>query len=74
MPLTGSEATLSDAIKSALLADGDSAAVDNAALTALCDAIAGAVVAHIVANAVVLPTLLVAPPLGGPVTGTGVIS
>lgn len=38
---------------------------------ALCDWIAAAVIAHIVANAEVVPTLLVASPSGGPVTGTG---
>jgi len=39
----------------------------------LAETIALAVVAHILANAVVSPTALLAPPgtLGGPVTGTG---
>jgi hypothetical protein len=37
-------------------------------------AIAEALLEEITANAVVLPVLLVAPPGGGPVTGTGSIS
>lgn len=48
----------------------------NAATVALCNAIAAVVVAHITANAVVVPTALLAPPgtAGGPVTGTGTIT
>jgi len=72
VPLSSS--TLSSALRSALLANGDSNAVDNAQLTALCDEIASAVVTHIKNNAVVNPTLLVAPSGGGPVTGTGTIT
>lgn len=60
MPLTGSESILSAAIKAALLADPRTKATDDAALpedekslTPFCDAIAAAIVAHIVANAVV---------------------
>lgn len=77
MPLLASR--LSASIKSKLLADGDSAAVDNAALTALCTAVAEAVVEELVANATVLPVglplPLTAPPgvAGGPVSGTGTI-
>lgn len=76
MPLTGSAPTLSSAIRAALLANPDAKAVDNAALTALCDAIATRVVAHIVANAVVNSLGLVAPPgtAGGPVTGASTLS
>ena len=37
-------------------------------------AIAGAVVDEITENAMVLPALLVAPPGGGPVTGTGTVT
>jgi len=48
-----SASVLSAAIRAGLLGNGDSAAVDNDALTALCDEIAGAVVAHVIANAVV---------------------
>jgi hypothetical protein len=75
MPLNA--ATLSAEIKAARLAGNPGAQiVNNAALTADCDAIANAVVAHIVANAVVLPTALIAP--GGmspaPVTGTGTVT
>lgn len=47
---------------------------DKTALKADCYAIATAVVAEIVANAVVNPTLLVAPSGGGPVTGTGTVT
>lgn len=39
----------------------------------LANAIASKVIAEITANAIVLPTLLVAPTGGGPVTGTGEI-
>lgn len=48
--------------------------VDNASLTAFCTAIASAVVAHITSSAQVVPTALVAPTGGGPVTGTGTIA
>ena len=40
----------------------------------LADAIAQAVVTHITSAAVVVPTLMIAPPTGGPVTGTGVVT
>jgi hypothetical protein len=40
-------------------------------LEQFCADLAEAVVLEITANAVVLPLLLVAPPGGGPVTGTG---
>lgn len=66
-----SAATLGTAIRSALTSNG---AADNAATTALANAIATAVVDHIKNNAVVVPTLLVAPGGGGPVTGTGTIT
>lgn len=65
-PTTG----LAGAIHTAILASG-STPVDSAALQKLCDGIAAGVVDYLVANAVVLPTLLVAPSGGGPVTGTG---
>jgi hypothetical protein len=65
-------ATLSGLIRTAMLADPRIGAIDDSAkpeaeksLTALCDAIAGAVVAHILAGAVV--TI----PPGVPVTTTG---
>jgi hypothetical protein len=48
-----SASVLSSAIRAGLLGNPDSQAVDNDALTALCDEIAGAVVAHVTANAVV---------------------
>jgi hypothetical protein len=69
-----SAATLSAAMKAALLANPSTQAIDNAALTAVCDAIAQSVVSHITASAIVLPLLMVAPPGGGPVTGTGVVT
>ncbi len=52
-----SSSVLSAAIRSALLADAaNTGAVNGPALTALCDAIAGAVVTHITTAAVVLTT------------------
>ena len=39
-----------------------------------CNALALAIIPYIVANATVQPTALVAPPGGGPVTGTGNIT
>ena len=73
MPLNATR--LGAAIKSLMLADAaNTKAQDNAALTAVCNAIASAVIAEITANAMVFPLLLVAPPGGGPVTGTGTIS
>jgi hypothetical protein len=74
MPLTGTESGLSALIKSKRLAANPAAKVaDNAALQADCDAIAEAVIEHFLSNgmAAVLAGLLVAPPGGGPVTGTG---
>lgn len=66
---------LQPTLKTAFVAVG---AVDNPALetfmAALATAIASAVVTHITGNAVVTPTLLVAPPSGGPVTGTGAVT
>lgn len=49
---------------------------DTALLEDICEAIATAVVNHITASAVVVPTALLAPPgmAGGPVTGTGTIT
>ena len=63
---------LASEIKTALIVNCPSA-VDNADLNGLAYTIASAVVAHIKANAVVMPTALVAPPgaAGGPVTGVG---
>lgn len=66
--------TLSAAIRAALLANADAHAVNNLALTALCDCIASSVVTHITTSAVVLPTALVAPSGGGPVTGVGTVT
>jgi len=66
--------TLSAAMRAALLANPNTQALNNAALTAVCDAIASTVVSHITAAGIVLPLLMVAPPGGGPVTGTGVIT
>lgn len=60
-----SASVLASALEAALLAEPDCGAVEGDALTALCNAIADAVVAHIVANAVV--TI----PPGVPVATTG---
>ena len=65
-------ATLSSALRAKLVLRAW--APDNAALTELCDDIAAAVVEHITASAVVVPTALVAPSGGGPVTGTGTVT
>lgn len=72
MPLNAPR--LATAIETALLADPSTGAQNNAALTAVCTAIAQAVVVEVTTNALVLPALLVAPPGGGPVTGTGVVT
>jgi hypothetical protein len=69
-----SASVLSAAIRAGILAEPSIGGIDGTALTKLCDAIASAVVTHITGAAVVLPALLVAPPGGGPVTGTGVIT
>ncbi len=57
--------TLSAALKSALLANTDAKAINNTALTALCDCIAQAVIVHITTQGVVIGTSAT----GGPVTG-----
>jgi hypothetical protein len=55
MPLTGSASVLSAALRAARLAANPTAqVVNNAALTADCDAIATTVIAHITANALVV--------------------
>jgi hypothetical protein len=53
---------------------GCPSALDNVDFKSMCHGIASAVVAELTANATVLPALLVAPPGGGPVTGTGVVT
>jgi hypothetical protein len=63
--------TLGALFKTAFTNNG---AADNAVTTALANALASAVVSHITSSAVVVPTLLVAPGGGGPVTGTGTIT
>lgn len=63
-------AALANDLKAAKIACG---AADNPALTALCLAEANAI-ATFVKKGTVLPTLLVAPTGGGPVTGTGTIT
>lgn len=72
MPLSGSDAVLSSALRAALLGAG-AGWLDNAALTKTCDAIAQTLLAHVTANALVnVPALgIVAPPgvAGGPCTG-----
>ena len=69
MPL--SAPGLSAAIKAKLVARGWFN--NDADGQAFCDDLAGAIVAYLVANTSVIPTLLVAPGGGGPVTGTGTI-
>lgn len=59
-----SATTLATAIKSKLLADEDSMAVDNAALTALCKAVAEATVDHITSSAVIAPGAATTCPAG----------
>lgn len=75
MPLGGSAPALSSALRAALLG-ANAGFLDNAALTGMCDAIADAVLNHVVANALVnVPALgIVAPPgvAGGPCTGAAV--
>lgn len=56
MPLTGSAPVLSAALRAAMLANPAIGAVDGPALTAMCDAIATTVLAHITANALVSTT------------------
>jgi len=62
---------LSREIKTAILS-ACGTAQDNAELDGLCYAIASAIVLHISVNAEVVPQFM-APPGGGPVTGTGTI-
>lgn len=72
MPLSGS--ALGDMIVSAIEgvsvspADGG-----DAFLKAYWEAIGGAIVSHITANALVLPTALISGAPGSPVTGTGTV-
>jgi hypothetical protein len=76
MALTGTESALAAGIKTELLADAATGAVDGSALDALSLAIATAVIAHLTGAAgagAVNPLGLLAPPGagGGPVTGAG---
>lgn len=65
MPLTGTEAALSAALRADLLARPEVNAIDDVGLTDLCDAIASTVIAHLLANV----TLIV--DAGIPVSTTG---
>ncbi|OFV81987.1 MAG: hypothetical protein A2Y78_00185 [Acidobacteria bacterium RBG_13_68_16] len=65
-----SSSVLSAALRAAMLADTAIGAVDGPALTAMCDAIAAAVVTHITGSAVVTVPLGVAVQVV-PATGTG---
>lgn len=75
-----SSSTLASLIRTKLLANPDTHAVDNPALTAFCTCIAEAVVEHVVANGVVTlqPSSVAVGAMGGgpgvPVTGTGSIA
>lgn len=64
-------AALATDLKNAKIACG---AMENAALDTICLAEATAIVNCIKNHAVVTPLLLVAPPGGGPVTGTGTLT
>jgi len=79
MPLTGSDSVLSAALRAAMLANPDIGAIDDVGLTAMCDAIASTVLAHIVANALIPAGILVATTgtaaaQTGATTSTGVIT
>lgn len=67
MPLTGTAPVLSAALRAAMLASPAIGALDNAGLTAMCDAIANTVITHILVNAIVVT-------VGGPATQTGPIT
>lgn len=75
-----SSTTLANLIKSKLLADATTHAVDNAALDAFCRCIAEAVIEHLTAAATVTlnPGAVAVGAMGGgpgvPVTGTGTIA
>jgi len=69
-----SAAVLGPLIKAELLARPASKATDNAALTAMCEAIAAAVVTHITTAAVVPSLGLISGTPGAPVTGAAVIT
>lgn len=64
---------LSALMQAGMLANPAVLAVSGAALTGMCDAIAAAVVTHLTTAGVVVSTG-VAPPGGGPVPSTGVIT
>ena len=68
-----SASVLAAAIKANLLADPNTLAQDNASLNAVCNAIATAVVAHIV-SAGVVNAVGTAPPGGGPVAVVGTVT
>lgn len=68
-----SASVLSSLMKANLLANPATQAQDNAALTAMCDALAAAVVAHIT-SAGVVNAVGTAPPGGGPVAVVGTVT
>ena len=72
MPLNAT--VLAAAMRANLLADPTIQAIDGAPLTAMCSAIASAVVSHLTTVGVVVPTALIAPSGGGPVTGVGTLT
>lgn len=69
-----SASVLAPLIRAELLARPASMATDNAALTAMCEAIAAAVVTHITTAAVVPALGLISAAPGSPVTGAAVIT
>lgn len=72
MPLDATR--LAQALKAGLLSNPATAAQDNAALSAMCQAIAVAVVTEIKLNAVVVATAMASSPGGGPITGVGIVT
>ncbi len=81
MPLAGTESVLSASLRAALVAKPDTGVVDDVGLTEFCDTVASTLLAHIVANAVVVVAsgiaVTVAVPAGTGATvapGTGTIT
>lgn len=74
MPLT--PGTLAPLLRTNILSKPNIGGLDNAAMTELCQAIEESIIPWLIANAVILPTALLAPPgtAGGPVTGTAQIT
>ena len=65
---------LTPGIEAAFVAAGATPAGSATIAASIATAVAAAVIAEITSNASVLPTALVAPVGGGPVTGTGTVT